>query len=363
MTQPTVSVLVPVFNGERFLETALSTIAAQTFTDIEVIVADDCSQDKSVAIAGKWQAMDTRFRVSTSANNLGMTANWNRALTESRGKYIVKLDCDDAMRPRCLEELVNEMERWPNVCVAYCRTLSCAQDLEPYASYLGDTALIVNRTNPLHHHILPGHIWYEMCFSDIQLWHSNAQMHRRDNLVQLGGWDSTWGCGSDTDLILRVLEQDKAVSHLPYAGILYRHHDDSISSNFRSNGWLSWEGTLIPLLSLARFRRAGNKPSSKLKKAWWRYWTNLQHLKMKSDLNEFPEPIRTNIKAAVAQVSRPSNDILLRGQVRHTLWQVRDLVRGRLHSIQGRTELTQNRIQIASAKRACPPEEGIHVRD
>lgn len=331
MTTPLVSVLVPIFNGERFLEASLSSVAAQTFADFEVILSDDCSSDGSVGIASQWQARDERFRVLAGARNLGMTANWNKALGEARGKYVVKLDCDDAMRPRCLEELVNEMERFPQVYAAYCRTLSCDQNLQPYASYLGDTALILNRMNPLSRHSLPGHAWYEMCFSDIQLWHSNAQIHRRDNLLRLGGWDTTWGCGSDTDLILRVLEQGQDVSHLPYAGILYRHHEDSVSDHFRKKGWLRWEGTLIPLLSLSRFCRDGNKPSLRLRKEWWRYWRNLQQLRADSDLGYFPEPIRTNLANAAAQVSRPPMDVRLKGQVRQTLWHLKQLAHGLIH--------------------------------
>jgi len=262
VTIPIVSVLVPVFDGERFLEQALESVAAQTFKDIEIIVSDDCSRDHSLAIAAQWQARDRRIRVQANAHNLGMTANWNKALGEARGKYIVKLDADDAMRPRCVEELVDEMERRPQVYAAYCRTLSCDQNLAPYASHLGDSALIVNRLNPLQRHTFLGRRWYEMCFSDIQLWHSNAQIHRRETLLALGGWDDTWGCGSDTDLILRVLEQDREVAHVPYAGILYRHHEDSVSDTFRRKGWLRWEGTLIPLLSLTRFYQAGNKPGA-----------------------------------------------------------------------------------------------------
>lgn len=343
MTTPIVSVLVPVFNGERFLKEALSSIAAQTLKDIEVIVSDDGSSDGSIGIATQWQDRDARFRVLGSAHNLGMTANWNKALGEARGKYVVKLDCDDAMRSRCLEELVNEMESHPHVYVAYCRTLSCDQNLEPYASYLGDTALILNRLNPLQRHMLPGHTWYEMCFSDIQLWHSNAQIHRRENLLQLGGWDATWGCGSDTGLILRVLEQGKDVSHLPYAGILYRHQDDSVSDNFRRKGWLRWEGTLIPLLSLARFCQDGNKPSSRLRKEWWRYWRNLQQLRKDSDIDCFPEPIRTNIANAATQVTRPSLNILLAGQARQTLWHLKQLAQRRLLSNHRASLPTENR--------------------
>ncbi len=84
-------------------------------------------------------------------------------------------------------------EQNPDIYVTYCRTLSCNENLEPFSSYRGDSAFIINKMEPLQRYVKLGYEWYAMSFSDIQLWHSNAQIHRRKNLLALGGWDETWG--------------------------------------------------------------------------------------------------------------------------------------------------------------------------
>ncbi len=109
MKYPLVSVLVPAFNDSQYLPSALGSLEKQTFRDFEVLISDDCSTDSTVKVAGKWRDKDDRIKIIHNPNNLGMTANWNSALNHANGKYIVKLDADDAMNPKCIEILADEM--------------------------------------------------------------------------------------------------------------------------------------------------------------------------------------------------------------------------------------------------------------
>jgi glycosyltransferase involved in cell wall biosynthesis len=322
---PLISVLVPVYNDGAFLDGTLASIAAQSCGDFEVIISDDGSTDNSSAIAGEWQARDPRFRLHRNPVNLGMTRNWNQALSRAVAEFVVKLDGDDQMRPRCLERLLEEFRSTPDLYVAYCRTLECDQELEPVSSYLGEHALILNRVKPLQRHLRSGHDWYGLCFADYQLWHSNAQMHRREELLALGGWDDTWGCASDTDLILRVMEQNRPVAHTPYPGIWYRLRAGSVSDRFRKNCWLVWEGFLVHLLSLTRYERSGGKLTPALRKNWWRYWQNLQKLigEHHSEIAGYPEPQRSNISGALERLTPPPATVRLEGQARQSLWNIR----------------------------------------
>lgn len=332
MNEPLISVLVPVYNDSAFLDATLSSVASQTFRDFEVIIADDASQDGSVSIASRWASADVRFKLTINPRNLGMTANWNQALSIARAPYVLKLDADDVMRPRILEVLLEEMERDSEVYAAYCRTLSCDENLEPFASYLGDRAFVHKGMDPLVRYVRPGQDFYNMSFSDIQLWCSNAQMHRRQNLLKIGGWDATWGCASDTDLILRVLEQGRLICHNPYTGILYRHRAKSVSDNFRKHGWLVWEGLLIHLLSLNRYHQSGGVINDYLRKSWWRFWHNWIALchGHTSDLSAFPETVRANLARAAAQVTPPPRRVRLEGWTRQKLWAVKGSVARKL---------------------------------
>lgn len=72
--------LVPVYNDNAYIDEALASIAQQSISDFEVIIADDCSKDGSLERAENWSGRDERFRVIKNATNIGMTRNWNRWL-------------------------------------------------------------------------------------------------------------------------------------------------------------------------------------------------------------------------------------------------------------------------------------------
>jgi hypothetical protein len=112
-----------------------------------------------------------------------------------------------------------------------------------------------------------------MSFGGYQLWHSNAQMHRRTILEAVGGWDERWGCAADTDLVLRILERDGWILHHPYCGVWYRRRPGSVSHVYEMKGWKAIEGMLIHLASLRRHCERGRRVDVTLIEAWYRYWT------------------------------------------------------------------------------------------
>jgi glycosyltransferase involved in cell wall biosynthesis len=97
-----VSVLLPVRDGEAYLDEALRSIAEQTHENIEVVVVDDGSRDSSADIARDWAARDPRFRVVRQEPQ-GFVAASQRACAESRGRYVAAMGADDVARPRRLE--------------------------------------------------------------------------------------------------------------------------------------------------------------------------------------------------------------------------------------------------------------------
>ncbi len=328
MGKPMVSVIVPAFNDERYLGCALESLVAQTYPELEIIVSDDRSSDRTAFIAHEFAKRDQRIRVHVNVTNLGMTRNWNQALAMTQGSYVMKLDSDDAFRPDTVRQLVEAVESAEQPVVAYCRTLSCDAELVPFSSYRGERAFVLQRLEPLARYCRKGHEWYRMAFDDVQLWHSNAQIHRREVLAEMGGWDESWGCASDTDLILRMLERDQPVVHIPYAGVLYRQRAGSISDQYRRNSWLQLESALIHLHSLGRYRDVHGKLTWGLRQAWWRYWNNWLAVKdiQHSVLNDLREDVRIRLLERANSVSAPPLDVHLIGQLRYWLWKVRRLV-------------------------------------
>jgi len=317
-----------MYNDSAFIDTALLSVARQSHTDFEVIISDDYSKDDSLKRADGWVKRDHRFRMIRNRKNIGMTRNWNLALAAARGQYVIKLDADDVMRPNCLEVLVNELEQNQSVYAAACRTLSCDHNLEPLRPYKGDEAFMLKDMNPQKRYVLSGHEWYAICFNDIQLWHSNAMMHRTEKLLRLGGWNNAYGCAADTDLILRVLETGNRVCHHPYVGIFYRHRDQSVSATYRKQGWLHWEDAILHLTSLNRYYENKNRLSGALRKAWWHYWQRWRLLKKKrlNQLWDIPEPYKQKIAILYQDISPPPLFILAEGKIREKVWFIRQKI-------------------------------------
>lgn len=107
MTEPKVSVIIPVYNTEEFLEEAIASIQRQTLQDIEIIIINDGSTDNSWQIIKKLSQKDQRIRLY-SQDNQGLSATRNRGIDLALGHYIYFMDSDDFLDPRALERCFNK---------------------------------------------------------------------------------------------------------------------------------------------------------------------------------------------------------------------------------------------------------------
>jgi glycosyltransferase involved in cell wall biosynthesis len=107
---PAVSVGVPVFNGEAFLEDAIRSTLAQTLDDLELILCDNDSQDRTAEICSDYAARDPRVRYFRNPRNLGAAANYNLAFSHARGRYFKWLAHDDRMLPSFLAKTYRVLE-------------------------------------------------------------------------------------------------------------------------------------------------------------------------------------------------------------------------------------------------------------
>jgi glycosyltransferase involved in cell wall biosynthesis len=104
LNRPYVTVTIPMYNNARFIRETINSVLSQTFTDFELLIYDDHSTDESFDIAGSFA--DSRIKLFRNSENLGPEGNWNKAVSNVRGKY-VKLVCgDDILFPDCLEKQV-----------------------------------------------------------------------------------------------------------------------------------------------------------------------------------------------------------------------------------------------------------------
>ncbi len=272
MTAPLISVMVPTFNDAERLTYALQSLQSQTFTDYEVLVGDDCSTNNTAAIAEDFCRSDSRFRLFASPQNVGMTRHWNRLWKEAKGRFLCKLDGDDAYQPEMLERLFNLVEAHKAE-IGFCRTIDCDANLLPVSSYYGERAMLRHQIEPLQDAVRNGHDWYRISFDGYQLWHSNAFMISLEKFRKLGGWDQRWGCSADTDFILRILEDGSEVCFSSYPGVLYRRRKGSVFDTFRQKSWHRLESAAVHLLSLQRMWRVKPEVCRSLCSHWRRYWS------------------------------------------------------------------------------------------
>jgi len=106
----TVSIGLPVYNGENFLEEAIRSVVQQTYDDLELVICDNASTDRTGEICREFEQLDPRIRYFRNPENLGAAANYNLTWRNSGGKYFKWLAHDDRIDPRFLEVSVRSLE-------------------------------------------------------------------------------------------------------------------------------------------------------------------------------------------------------------------------------------------------------------
>jgi len=119
---PAVSIGLPVYNGENFVEHALRSLLEQTFEDFEVVISDNASTDGTEAICRDFAARDARVRYTRSPSNLGAAPNYHRVFHAARGRYFKWAAHDDVCRPDFLRTCVEVLEADETVVLAFPRT-------------------------------------------------------------------------------------------------------------------------------------------------------------------------------------------------------------------------------------------------
>jgi glycosyltransferase involved in cell wall biosynthesis len=116
---PSVSVCIPVHNGERFIAETVRSVLDQTYRDFEMVVLDNASTDDTGSVARSFT--DPRVRVQRTPSSLSLPDNWNRAVQLSRAPLVKLMCADDLLHPRCLELQVAPMEADPGLAVVAAR--------------------------------------------------------------------------------------------------------------------------------------------------------------------------------------------------------------------------------------------------
>lgn len=204
--EPVVSVLVTVYNREKYLESALRSILRSRFRSFEIVVVDDCSRDNSLAVAQRLAQEDSRVRVFANEKNLGDYGNRMRAASLARGRYLKYVDSDDLIYPHSLGVMVEAIESGTGVGLALSH--SAVEAEEPYPWLL-----------------MPAEAWRMQflgrgCLSC----GPTGAIISRDAFLGAGGFRREWGVLSDIDLWLRLAARHPVVL-MPPGLVWWRRHE------------------------------------------------------------------------------------------------------------------------------------------
>ncbi|HTC00859.1 MAG TPA: glycosyltransferase [Ferruginibacter sp.] len=206
---PEISVILPVYNGEKYLALAIESVLSQTFSNFEFIIIDDASTDNTKAIIQSYK--DDRIIYIRNDTNLKITGTLNKGIQLSRGKYIARMDADDICLPTRFEKQVDYLDQHLNVAVVDC----IMQYIDENGTYLNKinsevkTFAEIKRTIP-----------WTNC-----LGHSSV-MYRTEIINKFNYRDITY---EDLDLWYRLINSGYIIERLQLPLIWYRIHTSSLT--------------------------------------------------------------------------------------------------------------------------------------
>lgn len=129
--KPLISVILPVYNAEKYLVEALESLRYQTYPHFEVIAIDDGSTDNSYRILKQFEKIDARFRIYKNAKNLNIANTLNRGIKLAKGRFIARMDADDIALPNRFTQQITFLKDHPNVVVlgGQCKTMDVSGKL------------------------------------------------------------------------------------------------------------------------------------------------------------------------------------------------------------------------------------------
>ena len=215
---PVISVLMSVYNGEKYLSEAIESILHQTFADFEFIIIDDASTDRSLGIIQTYAAIDNRIIMVVNKDNLGLTRSLNKGLHLARGEYIARMDADDISFPERFEKQLAYLCKNQDVWV------------------LGGQ---IQRINASGEPITPSWVYKQKHY----LWtalikipgiaHPTAMM-RKDKIMAIGGYPEEFKYSQDQALWSKLFDYGFPIRTIPDIVLKYRTYAENVSSFFRT---------------------------------------------------------------------------------------------------------------------------------
>ena len=216
MTSPTISVLMSVYNGEKYLAQAIESILAQTFPDFEFLIVDDASTDNAPSILQDFARRDPRIRLVHNQTNKGLTVSLECLMENARGEFISRMDADDISLPMRFELQVARFGRQADLGALGTWTRYVRENGTPECDIC----------YPDRHKWIARRLEKENCYVH------GSMMFRHACLRTLGAPVWRFRYAQDQDLYLRLLDTATQFGFVEEVLYIMRSHNESISSKF-----------------------------------------------------------------------------------------------------------------------------------
>ena len=251
-----ISVIVPVYNVEEYLEECLDSIKNQTFTDFEVILVNDGSTDNSQEICEKFCVQDTRFQLINQENQ-GQSIARNIGVAESKGKFIVFIDSDDIVRVDLLDQLMNYMS--DEIDIVECDKTEDIQYLNEKGKDIQVKEFDSNEA-------------LYKCFNHAVSWSPVAKLYRREIVEKIPFLENLIYEDFYTGIV--SLKYINKMRKIDYIGYYYRYHTSStmnqkyseknldifkvgekLLNEFREDDWFPYVGYMLFSVAIGHYKK------------------------------------------------------------------------------------------------------------
>lgn len=207
---PKVSIVLPVYNGEKYIRESIDSIISQSFTDWELIIVNDCSQDSTLEIIQEYEKKDSRVHCHTNETNLKLPKSLNVGFMHAKGEFLTWTSDDNRYKPNALEEMVCDLESDRNCGLVYYdmdiidddgKFIKAQNQAEPCALFL---------YNPVC-----------ACF-----------LYTRDVMKEIGQYDTELFLIEDYDYWIRIYKKFN-IKHIPKNLYEYRWNTNSLTQTRR----------------------------------------------------------------------------------------------------------------------------------
>lgn len=213
MITPIISVIMPVFNGEKFLKSSIKSILDQTYKNFELIIINDGSKDSSLDIIKNFK--DKRVKVINNVHNLGITKSLNKGIRISKGEFIARCDADDINFPNRFNTQLKFLRYNRQFAIVGSNATLIDEDGKSITNTeISDTSKILKRSMFIKNNVI----------------HSSV-MFRKEVLEDVGLYDEFFVAAEDYELWLRILSKRK-IHNLKNVLIQRRIHNQAVTKKY-----------------------------------------------------------------------------------------------------------------------------------